>query len=39
MRKNPNSKAIFIGSYIDPYTGRIKTPGKPKMADFNPSSR
>lgn len=34
-----NSPAIYVGAFIDPLTGNIRLPGKPKTKDFNPVDR
>ena len=39
MRPTPKSRAIFIGSFVDPFTGNIRTPPKPRQADYNPNVR
>lgn len=33
------SPSIYIGSYIDPFTGSIRTLPKPHLKDFNPVDR
>lgn len=34
-----NSPSIYIGAYIDPFTGNIRTLPKPSLKDFNPVDR
>ena len=34
-----NSPGIYLGAFVDPLTGSIRTPPKPSTKDFNPISR
>jgi hypothetical protein len=34
-----NSPSLYIGAFVDPLTGMIRTPPKPQLKNFNPMDR
>lgn len=34
-----NSPSLYIGAFVDPVTGSIRLPPKPKLNDYNPVDR
>lgn len=34
-----NSPSLYIGAFIDPLTGMIRTPAKPQLKNYNPVDR